>query len=114
MIHAQLKKLRHKHNLSQEQLAEELCISQSTYARLENGSSNWAKYLEKICKYFNLDAVKLFPTNENDVNNNAQNKLNYPVDLIEQILKYEDKLDAQQNLIIQLVRKIDSLEKRTL
>ena len=37
VIGKRIKKLRHQKGYSQEHLAHELCISQSAYARLENG-----------------------------------------------------------------------------
>lgn len=48
-IAEKIKKLRKSKNLSQEAVAEKLHISQSAYARIENGESNsWANHLQKL------------------------------------------------------------------
>lgn len=50
-----LKRLRKQKGLTQEQMADLLSISQSTYARIENGESqSWAGYIKKICKIFEI------------------------------------------------------------
>lgn len=55
-----IKALRKQKGLSQEQVADYLHISQSTYARIENGErSSWANYLEPISKLFNIPAEEL-------------------------------------------------------
>lgn len=50
-----LKKLRKQRKLTQEQMGDLLAISQSAYARIENGESHsWASYIKKICKIFDI------------------------------------------------------------
>jgi transcriptional regulator with XRE-family HTH domain len=61
-----LKKLRQTKNMSQEQIAEFLNISQSAYARIEQGESNsWAIHLNKICRVFEIEPVELFKSEVN-------------------------------------------------
>ncbi|PBJ06633.1 helix-turn-helix transcriptional regulator [Flavobacterium sp. ACN6] len=56
-----LKKLRLSKNWSQEQVADYLHISQSTYARMERGEgSSWANYIKKICDLYNIIPEQLF------------------------------------------------------
>ena len=50
-----LKKLRKQKGLTQEQMGDLLAISQSAYARIENGESqSWAGYIKKICRIFDI------------------------------------------------------------
>jgi transcriptional regulator with XRE-family HTH domain len=57
-----LKMLRKQKGLSQEQVSEQLHISQSAYARIEKGESNsWAMHLDKIATLYDIkpeDLVK--------------------------------------------------------
>ncbi|WMW77836.1 helix-turn-helix transcriptional regulator [Flavobacterium sp. 20NA77.7] len=55
LIGEKIKALRIERNWSQEHLADLLFISQSAYARMENGQSNaWAVHLERICTVFSI------------------------------------------------------------
>lgn len=55
-----LLKLRKAKGLTQEELADILCISQSSYARLENGTSkNGIFYVEKLCQTFLVSPLDL-------------------------------------------------------
>lgn len=55
-----LKRLRKQKGLTQEQMAVLLAISQSAYARIENGESqSWAGYIKKICKIFDIPPEEL-------------------------------------------------------
>lgn len=50
-----LKRLRKQRGLTQVQMADLLAISQSAYARIENGESqSWAGYIKKICEIFEI------------------------------------------------------------
>lgn len=62
MFHySKLKALRKKNGLTQEEVADKLCISQSVYARIENGKSNsWSAHLDKICCIFKVDVSFFF------------------------------------------------------
>lgn len=52
IVGEKIKNLRKSKNLSQEEVAEFIHVSQSTYARMENGSSNsWAGYIIPLCNY---------------------------------------------------------------
>jgi transcriptional regulator with XRE-family HTH domain len=59
-----LKALRKINGLSQEQVADSLDISQSTYSRIENGETNsWTFHVEKVCRLYNISLeVLLFKT----------------------------------------------------
>ena len=52
-----IKRLREKKNVSQEQLAYELDISQSNLSRIENGAVEKLDFLlmQKVCDFFDTD-----------------------------------------------------------
>ena len=55
-----LKKLRQAKDMSQEEVANGLCMSQSAYARIERGEScSWASYMNRICDFFQLTPEEL-------------------------------------------------------
>ncbi len=55
-----LKILRKAKNMSQEEVADHLKISQSAYARMERGeSTSWATHFNKICQVFEISAEDL-------------------------------------------------------
>lgn len=55
-----LKVLRKSKNMSQEEAADHLKISQSAYARMERGeSTSWAIHFNKICQMFEITSEEL-------------------------------------------------------
>jgi len=73
-IGKKLRDIRKQKGWSQEHVADSLYLSQSAYARIENGEScSWANNLEQICKVFEITPEELVK-NENEViiNNNQQ------------------------------------------
>ncbi|OXA82482.1 DNA-binding transcriptional regulator, XRE-family HTH domain [Flavobacterium aquidurense] len=55
LIGNKLKILRKNKDMSQEEAADYLHISQSAYARMESGEScSWANHIFKICKIFDI------------------------------------------------------------
>lgn len=65
-----IKRLRKSNGLSQEAVAEKLHISQSAYARIENGESNsWANHLEKLSDIFDVKPENFLT---DDINNLEQ------------------------------------------
>lgn len=68
-----IKALRTKKGLSQEQVADYLNISQSTYARIEKGeTSSWANYINPICELFEIQPEDLLKQDIIIVNQNQQ------------------------------------------
>jgi transcriptional regulator with XRE-family HTH domain len=56
-----IKKLRMLKGWTQEYVADYLCISQPTYARIENGKNKtWLNHIDKLCKLYNISAHHLF------------------------------------------------------
>ena len=55
IIGNKLKSLRKAKNMSQEEVAEFLNVSQSAYARMERGqSASWANHFNRICEVFEI------------------------------------------------------------
>ncbi|WPO79718.1 helix-turn-helix transcriptional regulator [Flavobacterium sp. KACC 22761] len=55
-----LKMLRKSKNMSQEEVADHLKISQSAYARMERGeSTSWTIHFNKICEVFKITPEEL-------------------------------------------------------
>lgn len=107
-----LKQLRKKKGLSQEQLSEALHMSQSTYARIENGESNsWSLHLDKITNFFAIKPEELFEQENVVINLNQQGGrfdnaivINHLSEkLIEQ---YETRIKEQSEIITQLKSKV--------
>lgn len=91
----QLKKLRKSRGLTQEEVAELLCISQSAYARLENGTNNNGLfYLEKLCETFQISPLELLHLKINN----------------KEIEIYKKKLIDKENVINFLNNRIHNLE----
>ena len=55
-----IKRLRLQKEMTQSEVAEKICLSQSAYARIERGESNsWANYLDSLCKTFEVSPEDL-------------------------------------------------------
>lgn len=66
-IGKKLKKLRKSKGLSQEQVADALCISQSAYSRIEKGETNsWAHLIDPICNLYDITFEQLLKVEANE------------------------------------------------
>ncbi len=73
LVGKRIRTLRKQKGLSQEQVADSLHISQSTYARIESGeSSSWSSYLEQISALFEIQPEELIKQEHIIVNQNQQ------------------------------------------
>lgn len=100
---SQLKQLRKSKGLTQEEVADKLCISQSAYARLESGKcKTWGVYLNKLCEIFNVSPIVFISDNSLN-NNNTLNKELHKKDIIIQSL---------ENRVSNLETMVSTLEKR--
>ncbi|MDT8347819.1 MAG: helix-turn-helix transcriptional regulator, partial [Flavobacteriaceae bacterium] len=95
----------HLKGFTQEDLANQLCISQSAYARLENRETySWAAHLEKLCEIFEVRPEEIV-TQDNVIINNAQtggssNNAFIINQLSEKLLaQYENRLKELEDLI---------------
>ena len=65
MVGSKLKSLRKQKGWTQEEVAILLSISQSAYARIENGDSNsWGSHLKRICKIYEITPEELVKEEE--------------------------------------------------
>jgi transcriptional regulator with XRE-family HTH domain len=73
LIGNKLKKLRKNSNLSQEEMAGFLDISQSAYARMESGESHsWANHILSICEIFKIAPEELVKRDYPEENKEGQ------------------------------------------
>lgn len=78
---------REERGFSQEELAEKLHISRSTYQRIENGETNsWINHIENICSSLNVELDDILKPEEGFVqvnNNNEQTNDNHATGMIQ-------------------------------
>ena len=114
VVGAKIKYLRKEKGLSQEQVAEYLHVSQSTYARIENGeNATWASYLKPISELFNIPPEELIKHDSVKVdtietNNGAVYNVGTINQLSEKLIKQFEKRIADKEAMIQLLQKTNS------
>ena len=100
-----LKKLRKNKNFSQEDMADYLNISQSAYARMENGESHsWASHINDICRVFEISPEELVKSESVVINNNQQGGSSNNAIVIDQlseklIEQYEERIKELKEVI---------------
>jgi len=103
-----LKVLRKNKNMSQEEVADCLHISQSAYARMESGeSSSWANHILTICKIFQItpeDLLKVELKNKTISSIDNVDKVSDPI-----IEQYEERIKELKKVIRDLKK-----DKKTL
>jgi len=108
LVGKKIRTLRKQKGLSQEQVADHLHISQSTYARIENGESHsWSSYIEPISKLFEIQPEDLVKTEKVIINNNQQGGSSNNGYIINQlseklIEQYEQRLKDKDEIILLL------------
>jgi transcriptional regulator with XRE-family HTH domain len=76
MVGQRIKTLRAKKGISQEYLAEQLGLTQSTLARIEQGKTKLAaSLLPTVCKTLDVDLEDIFSTEKVCIENNTFNEL---------------------------------------
>lgn len=116
LIGEKIKALRIERNWSQEHLADLLFISQSAYARMENGQSNaWAVHIERICAVFSVTIeefmldIKKQPLKLSSANNDEL--IYYIIQKLE--AQYEERIKEKDKTISDLRALISVLTKQT-
>lgn len=93
-----LKTLRKNKNMSQEEVADYLQISQSSYARMESGESHsWANHILKICNFFEIPPEELLRLDENRPEITTLNNTDQLSDTI--IEQYEERIRELKKVI---------------
>ena len=116
IVGEKIKNLRKSRNLSQEEVAEFIHVSQSTYARIESGASNsWAGYILPLCELFGIQPEELLKTDHIVINNNntsCQYSGGYVVNQLSEKLveKYEKRLAEKDSLIAYLQKELEELK----
>lgn len=107
-----LKVLRKSKNMSQEEVADNLQISQSAFARMERGeSTSWAIHFNKICKIFDITAEELIRREVGDsayesVINFSKKRENKTLGAYRKIIKqYELQIEDLKMIIGQLNKR---------
>jgi len=112
VIGKRIKQLRRHKGYSQEHLAHELCISQSAYARLENGETyTWASHLQKLCEIFEVQPEDIVRQDQVVINQNQKGGHSNNAYIINQlseklIEQYEKRIQEKDELIKQLNHKL--------
>ena len=98
-----LKQFRKIKSMSQEQVADYLHLSQSAYARMENGESHsWASHIDKICEIFEITPEELVKSENMIIGNiGTNNGVGYaeivnstmPEGILEKIMYRLEKLE---------------------
>jgi transcriptional regulator with XRE-family HTH domain len=96
IVGSKLKRLRKEKGWTQEWVADQLHLSQSAYARIENGESHsWANHLELICKIYEISPQELINIESVTINNNQKGGNSNNAYFINQL---SDKLIEQYEL----------------
>lgn len=75
-IGKRIRTYREEKGFSQEELAEKLHISRSTYQRIENGETNsWINHIEKICTSLEVNLDEILKPEEGYTQINSNNEL---------------------------------------
>ncbi|MCL9807162.1 helix-turn-helix domain-containing protein [Flavobacterium amniphilum] len=112
IIGNKLKSLRKQKGFSQEQVSGYLHISQSAYARIENGDSHsWSTHIDKICEVFEITPEELVKQENIVVNSNQTGGHSTNAIVVNQlserlIEQYEKRLKEKDEIIEQLMSKI--------
>ena len=95
--------LRKRLNISQEELAEKLDISQKSLSKIETGRNFLtSETLEKLTLALNVEITELFDCNHTDKKEN----------LLDEIYKYIDNIKNNEKDIITLYKIVQALGKK--
>lgn len=104
-----IKRLRKSKGFSQEKLAEQLNISQSAYARMENGESNsWIHHLEKLSDIFEIRPED-FLSNDTNIFNNLNQSGGFA---FQNVVTIDTINSLSEKLIEQYEARIRNLEEQ--
>lgn len=96
IVGRRIREYRKQKGLTQEEVAEQLHISQPTYARIENGQSNsWPCYLTPLCILFSISVEKLFEERhfvQSDIPNNKDSLVNKLIQQLEARIQEKEKI----------------------
>ena len=105
VIGNKLKQLRKNKGMSQEQVADYLHVSQSAYARMENGESHsWASHITEICQVFEISAEELVKNEGVVIGNIGTNNGGGYIQIVNQLSEklmeqYEERIKELKDII---------------
>lgn len=118
-IGTKIKSLRKLKGLSQEQVADFLYISQSTYARIENGEgTSWALHLRRLSEFFETKPEELIKIDEEGdiqtkTETNGWQSFEFSEELLGKLLEqYEARLNDKEEIIKGLREKLKNYESK--
>ena len=97
--------------MSQEQVADYFCLSQSAYARMESGESySWASHIDILCEVFEITPEELVRSEKMIVGNIAANNGVGYAEVVNQlseklIEQYEERIKDLKQTILDLKNK---------
>ena len=105
-IGKRIRSYREERGFSQEELAEKLHISRSTYQRIENGETNsWINHIENICSSLNVELDDILKPEEGFVqvnNNNDSTNDNGSGVIQNQTINYHNSDKLTESLLDQI------------
>ncbi|MGD1318824.1 helix-turn-helix transcriptional regulator [Chryseobacterium sp. 2R14A] len=105
-IGKRIRSYREERGFSQEELAEKLHISRSTYQRIENGETNsWINHIENICSSLNVELDDILKPEEGFVqvnNNNDSTNDNGSGVIQNQTINYHNSDKITESLLDQI------------
>lgn len=111
-IGKRIRKYREEKGFSQEELAEKLHVSRSTYQRIENGETNsWINHIENICTTLEVNMDDILKPEEGyvQVNNNNESTNDNGSGVIQnQTINY----NSSEKLIEQYEERIRELKEQ--
>jgi len=119
-INEKIRRIREAKDLTQEQMAEKLGISQSAYGDIERGDNDpKLSKLQKIADIFEMQLSELVDLSEKgtlniNFNKQGKNKIHITSSLTEKEMALKDKELAMQAREIENLREIIALLKREL
>ncbi|PHS68092.1 MAG: transcriptional regulator [Flavobacterium sp.] len=111
-----IKELRKSKRLSQEEVADFLNVSQSTYARIEKGESNsWVNNIAPICELFDIKPDELLKQDTIVISQNQQGGNSNNAYVINQlseklISQFEETIKEKDAIILMLKTQLESLK----
>uniref|UniRef100_UPI00404A2595 helix-turn-helix domain-containing protein n=1 Tax=Flavobacterium sp. TaxID=239 RepID=UPI00404A2595 len=115
IIGLKLKKMRKEKGWTQEWVADQLHLSQSAYARIENGESHsWANHFESICNIYDITPEDLIKLESVTINNNQKGGNSTNAFVINQlsdklIEQYEFRLKEKDEIINTLKNQLKNI-----
>ncbi len=117
LIATRLKKLRKRNRFTQEEVADALNISQSSYARIEQGKSfSWTNYLNPICSLYAIkpdDLTSIQSSYFDEHYNERKIAFANTTQISEKLIElYEQRLREKEAIIVRLKLKIQRLKSQ--